>query len=138
MTRAITAAVVALLVVVLAPLAAGKAKPKPPLKLVGNYALGTEVFNTTCATCHNGPGGIGPELTNLKLTEAQIITEIDNGGGAFMGQAAAKYAIQMQGYKDALTPAQINNLAAYVWLQVHDCPPYDYLVARGGYTYTRC
>ncbi len=35
-------------------------------------------------------------------------------------------------------PAQINDVAAYVWLHVHDCPDYVYLVAHGGYTYTRC
>jgi len=122
-----------LVIAVLAPLAAGKAKPRPMVKLVGNYALGGEVFNSTCATCHNV--GLGPPLSHLNLTEAQIVTQIDNGGSA---AAAANYGAQMPGYKGVVSPADVNNVAALVWLKVHDCPAYVPVTTRDGYTFTRC
>ena len=98
-----------------APLLAG-ASPK----VVGNPTAGKAVFLANCAVCHTlkaagAQGQIGPNLDRLSLAEATIVKQVMNGGPALMGKAAAKYTTTMVGYKNVLSPTQIQNVAAFVY-----------------------
>lgn len=104
---------------VLAPLALATHGTAP--KLIGNSGAGTAIFTATCQTCHGG-SGIGPDLHILKLTEAQIIRQVQYGGSKIMGEAAGNYAVTMSGYKGVLTSAQINNVSAFVYKMSHRSP----------------
>jgi hypothetical protein len=66
-----------------------------------------------------------PELDKVAnaLTEAQIITAITDGGAAITTKAAAaKYTTQMVAYKGALSRAQIQDIAAFIFTSTH---PWD-------------
>jgi len=94
-------------------------------KVVGNPKAGKPLFVTTCGVCHTlKPAGtvgtIGPNLGDVTLTEPTIIKAITNGGATVMTKAAAsRYTTQMVPYKNVLTPAQIDNIAAYVYVSTH-------------------
>ncbi len=95
-------------------------------KIVGNPKAGKLLFVSTCGVCHTlkaagTVGSVGPNLDKVApLTEPVIIRAITNGGATVMTKAAAaKYATQMVPYKGALTGAQIDNIAAYVYVSTH-------------------
>ncbi|MEI8105879.1 MAG: cytochrome c [Actinomycetes bacterium] len=99
----------------LAATASATTPAKP--KVDGNAAAGKAVYRANCSICHvlkaAGSGGtIGPNLDQVVLTQAKIIDIVTNGGPA-MGKAAAKWSMQMMGYKKVLTTAQIQNVAAF-------------------------
>ncbi len=49
-----------------------------------------------------------------------MIKQINIGGSSLMTKAqAAKYTTQMVGYKGVLTPTQINDVAAFVYVSTH-------------------
>jgi cytochrome c6 len=111
-----------LLLAVLAPSSAIAGRST---KVVGSPKAGKSLFVTTCGVCHTlKPAGtvgtIGPNLDDVTLTEPTIIKAITNGGATVMTKAAAsKYTTQMVPYKNVLTPAQIDNIAAYVYVSTH-------------------
>jgi len=65
------------------------------------------VFKANCVACHgvNLEGGVGPNLTKIggTMTQVQIETQINNGGGV------------MPGFKTTIKPADVANLAK--WLE---------------------
>jgi mono/diheme cytochrome c family protein len=69
---------------------------------------GKQVFMTAgCASCHtlkdaNATGNVGPNLDQLKPSEATVAHQVEVGGGA------------MPAFKGQLTPAQIQAVAKYV------------------------
>jgi mono/diheme cytochrome c family protein len=91
-------------------------------KLVGTPAAGKPLFAAQgCGGCHTlkaakTKGSVGPNLDGITLTEAQIISQITNGGSKFLTAAEKKlYKFPMTAYKGKLTKTQIQNLAAYVF-----------------------
>ncbi len=96
-----------------------------PAKVVGNPKAGKPLFISTCGVCHmlraaGTVGNVGPNLDRAALTEPVIIKAITNGGGTVMSKSAlAKYSTQMVPYRGALTPAQIDNIAAFVYTSTH-------------------
>ena len=95
-------------------------------KVVGNPKTGKPLFVSTCGVCHTlkaagTVGSVGPNLDKVgPLTEPVIIKAITNGGATVMTKAAAaKYTTQMVPYKGALTSAQIDNIAAYLFVSTH-------------------
>jgi mono/diheme cytochrome c family protein len=80
---------------------------------------------STCGVCHRlkaaaSVGTAGPDLNRVKLTEAVIIKAITNGGATVMTKAqAAKYSTTMTAYRNALTTAQIRDIAAFVYRSTH-------------------
>jgi mono/diheme cytochrome c family protein len=109
------------LLVFAVPVAFGHSSATTP-KLIGNPTKGKVVFATTCAACHTlkaagAVGTIGQNLDKTKLTEAVIIKAVTNGGASVMTKAAlAKFTTQMVAYKGTLTPTQINDVAAFVYM----------------------
>jgi mono/diheme cytochrome c family protein len=97
----------------------------PATKLVGNAKAGKQPFVSTCGVCHTlksaaTVGTIGPNLDHVSLTEQTIIKAITNGGATVMTkEAVAKYTTQMVAYKGVLPSAEINNIAAYVFISTH-------------------
>jgi mono/diheme cytochrome c family protein len=71
-------------------------------------AAGKQVFASAgCGGCHTlkdagSSGNVGPNLDQLKPSQAIVVRQVTNGGGA------------MPPFKGRLTPAQINAVAAYV------------------------
>jgi mono/diheme cytochrome c family protein len=98
-------------------------------RVVGNAKAGKNLFVTTCGVCHTlkaaaTVGTIGPNLGEVSLSEPTIIKAITNGGWTVMTKAAAsRYTTQMVAYKAVLTPGQINNIAAFVYLSTHKATP---------------
>jgi mono/diheme cytochrome c family protein len=91
-------------------------------RLVGKPTLGKPLFTSSgCGGCHTlkaakAKGTVGPNLDGITLTEAQIITQITKGGSRFLTPAQRKiYKFPMTAYRGKLRPAQIQNLAAYVF-----------------------
>ena len=86
-----------------------------PTKVVGNVKVGRSLFIAhDCGACHMmaaanamSPSGIGPDLDASKKTYAQMITQITKGGQG------------MTPYAHVLTPAQIQDLAAFVYTTSH-------------------
>ena len=117
------AAVLVLIAAVTAPSALAQRTAAP--KLVGNAKAGKAVFISTCSACHTlkaagAQGQIGPNLDKTRLTEATIVKAITNGGATVMTKAQlAKYTTQMVAYKGVLSPAIINNIAAFVYTSTH-------------------
>jgi mono/diheme cytochrome c family protein len=95
--------------------------------ITGSPSAGKSTFVSTCGVCHTLKaagtlGNLGPNLTTAAagLTEKTIIDAITNGGASVMTKAAAaRYTTQMVAYKGTLTPAQIDNVAAYVYTSTH-------------------
>jgi mono/diheme cytochrome c family protein len=94
-------------------------------KLVGNPKVGKTAFVTTCGLCHtlkaaSTAGTIGPDLNTVVLTEPQIITAISKGGAAVMTRAAAaKYTTQMLAYAPVFSKAELDDIAAFVYVSTH-------------------
>jgi mono/diheme cytochrome c family protein len=116
-------AALALVAALLAPSALAHRSATP--KLVGNAKAGKAVFISTCSACHTlkaagAVGQIGPNLDKVSLPEATIVKAITNGGSTVMTKAQiAKYSTQMTPYKGVLSPAVINNIAAFVYSSTH-------------------
>jgi outer membrane protein assembly factor BamB len=73
----------------------------------GASADGKTLFTQNCASCHtlaaaNATGAVGPNLDQLKPSEALLIHQITNGGGG------------MPAFGGRLTDAEIKAIAAYV------------------------
>jgi cytochrome c6 len=94
-------------------------------KVQGNPKAGKPIFISTCGVCHKlkaagSVGNIGPVLDKVPLTEATLIKAITNGGASVMTKAqVAKYATHMTKYKGVLSPTQIKDVAAYVYVSTH-------------------
>jgi mono/diheme cytochrome c family protein len=94
-------------------------------KVVGNPKAGKPIFVSTCAVCHtlkaaDALGTIGPNLDRTKLAQAVVIKAITDGGASVMSKAAvAKYTTHMTPYKGVLSPDQIKNISAFVYLSTH-------------------
>lgn len=79
----------------------------------GDPAAGKGIFASAgCVTCHTlkaagATGTVGPNLDNLKPAYARIVTQVTNGGKI------------MPPFKGRLTPAQIHDVAAYVYVSTH-------------------
>jgi cytochrome c6 len=69
---------------------------------------GKKLFTTVgCSSCHtlkdaNANGHVGPNLDNLKPSQAKVVTQVTNGGGG------------MPAFKAQLSSSQIQQVAAYV------------------------
>jgi len=115
-------AALALLVAVAVPVAFGGERAAAP-KVIGNPVSGKLVFTSWCAQCHTlkaagSDGAIGPNFDKHKppLAEATIVKAVTNGGSSVMTRAQiARYTTTMIAYKGALTPTQINDVAAFVY-----------------------
>jgi mono/diheme cytochrome c family protein len=74
----------------------------------GGSSAGAKVFATAgCKTCHTlkaagASGTVGPNLDQLKPSEALVSKQVNTGGGV------------MPSFKGKLTPAQIKAVAQYV------------------------
>ena len=79
----------------------------------GNPTLGKAVFlSAGCVGCHtlkaaNSHGTVGPNLDQLKPAYATVVHQVTNGGGV------------MPSFKGALSPTQIENVAAFVYASTH-------------------
>jgi mono/diheme cytochrome c family protein len=102
MRRALTAI---LLVLAVAGCGSGADAPPPSPPAA---PTGRELFGSSgCANCHalrdaGARGVVGPDLDELRPSEAAAIRQIRDGGSG------------MPPFRDALTPAQIRDLARYV------------------------
>jgi cbb3-type cytochrome c oxidase subunit III len=77
---------------------------KPPSQLGTD---GKTIFQSECSSCHTlkaaqASGTIGPNLDQLKPSEAIVMHQVENGGGV------------MPAFKGKLTPAQISAVAKFV------------------------
>jgi mono/diheme cytochrome c family protein len=66
-----------------------------------------KVFESTCATCHTlaaagSTGTVGPNLDQLKPSDALVVHQVTNGGGG------------MPAFGSSLSKAQIQSVAKYV------------------------
>jgi mono/diheme cytochrome c family protein len=79
----------------------------------GDPVAGKQVFETAgCATCHTlkaagATGTVGPDLDQLKPADATVVHQVTVGGGV------------MPSFKSQLTPAQIQDVAAFVFTSTH-------------------
>jgi mono/diheme cytochrome c family protein len=80
----------------------------------GDPTAGKAVFTgaSGCAGCHTlkdagATGNVGPNLDQLKPSEAAIHAQVEHGGGA------------MPPFKDTLSAKQIDDVAAYVFTATH-------------------
>src|SRR6476620_4289251 len=80
----------------------------PALALKGDPTAGKAVFTSAgCVGCHTlkdagATGTVGPNLDQVKPSEAVVAHQVEVGGGA------------MPAFKGQLTPAEIQAVAAYV------------------------
>jgi mono/diheme cytochrome c family protein len=85
----------------------------PPSSLVGDPSDGKVVFSSAgCGSCHSlasagDSGTSGPNLALLRPSQAVVVGSVTNGGDT------------MPSYAETLTPTQINDVAAYVYLTTH-------------------
>jgi mono/diheme cytochrome c family protein len=75
-------------------------------------AAGGAIFKSKCGSCHalaaaKTRGGIGPDLDQVAPSKAVVARQVRSGGG------------QMPSFAAALTAAQINDVAAYVYSSTH-------------------
>jgi mono/diheme cytochrome c family protein len=104
---------------------AGRVAAKSKPKIVGNAKIGKSLFSNTCGLCHRlkaakSSGTAGPDLNRVKLTEPVIIKAITSGGATVMTKAqVARYTTTMTAYRNALTTAQIQDIAAFVYNSTH-------------------
>ena len=92
--------------------------PTPaPSSLIGDPNAGKVVFSSAgCASCHTlaaagASGTIGPSLDLSKPTQPVIVEYVTNGSDASGNP--------MPAYAGTLTPTQIDDLAAYVYVTTH-------------------
>ncbi len=94
-------------------------------KVAGNPQAGRQTFISTCGVCHTlkaaaTVGTVGPNLDRVRLTQAQLVQAVTNGGASIMSKAAvARYSTHMTPYRNALTKTQIQNVAAFVYASTH-------------------
>ena len=88
-----------------------------------NAVLGQKQFSSAgCGACHmfaaaRSKGKIGPDLDAPTLTINQIVEQIRLGGYTILGSAAKKqYPFPMTAFKNKLSPAEIENIAAFVFI----------------------
>ncbi|HEX7083965.1 MAG TPA: cytochrome c [Gaiellaceae bacterium] len=80
---------------------------------VGDPAAGKAVFASAgCTGCHTlkaagATGNVGPNLDQLKPSEAAVAHQVENGGGA------------MPAFKGQLSQQQIQDVAAFVYASTH-------------------
>lgn len=85
----------------------------PPSGVVGDPAAGKAVFASAgCSGCHTlkaagATGNVGPNLDDLKPTEDAVKNQVIHGGGA------------MPAFGTQLSNAEIQNVAAYVYVSTH-------------------
>jgi mono/diheme cytochrome c family protein len=119
----ITGLALAVVVAVVSPAALGTLRATP--KIVGNAKAGKAIFATNCAVCHTlkaakSKGTLGPPLDKYVLPEATLIKAVTKGGASVATKAVlAKYRTPMPAYKGVLSTAQINNVAAFVYVSTH-------------------
>lgn len=88
-----------------------------PSNLVGDANSGEAVFNSAgCGSCHTlaaagASGTVGPSLDMVKPTQPLIVEYVTNGSNA-SGNS-------MPAYAGTLTTTQIDDLAAYVFVETH-------------------
>ena len=75
-------------------------------------AAGAAIFKSKCGSCHalaaaKTRGGLGLDLDQLAPSKAIVARQVRSGGG------------QMPAFAAVLTPAQINDVAAYVYSSTH-------------------
>jgi mono/diheme cytochrome c family protein len=98
-------------------------------KAGGNAKAGKAVFVSTCGACHTlkaakSVGTIGPDLDKVMLSQAALVKAITKGGAAVMSkQALSNYPTRMTPYGGVLTPAQIQDVAAFVFASTHPAKP---------------
>jgi mono/diheme cytochrome c family protein len=68
---------------------------------------GRSVFESNCAVCHTlaaagSTGTVGPNLDQLKPSDALVVHQVTNGGGG------------MPAFKNVLSKTQIQSVALYV------------------------
>jgi cytochrome c553 len=79
----------------------------------GDPTAGKQVFMSAgCTSCHTlkaagSTGTVGPNLDQLKPPEAIVVHQVEVGGGP------------MPAFKDTLTPKQIQDVAAFVYVSTH-------------------
>jgi len=90
-----------------------------PAPVKGNATLGRAVFKASgCGVCHTlkaagATGGIARKnLDKVKLSYAMIVSAVRNG-------ATTSYGAAMSPFKDTLTPAQVQNVAAFIYKSEH-------------------
>ncbi len=88
-----------------------------PSSLVGNANAGKPIFASAgCGSCHTlaaagASSTVGPSLDALKPMQSVIVQYVTNGSSAS--------PTPMPSYAATLTPTQIDDLAAYIYLVVH-------------------
>ncbi len=94
-----------------------------------SVGTGQSLFTSVgCSACHTfkaarATGKIGPDLDTVALSFAQFTTQVTNGGCAVMTKAAcAKYKFSMSSFKSRLTPAQIADIAVFVYTKWNQAP----------------
>ena len=75
--------------------------PAKPESAAGTAAEGKEVFAANCASCHTladagAAGQVGPNLDQLKPTEAAVSTMVTNGGNGMPSFSATLSSEQIQ------------------------------------------
>ena len=81
--------------------------------VTGDPQAGKAVFASAgCSACHTlkaagSTGTVGPNLDQLKPAEDVIVHQVEVGGGP------------MPAFKDTLTPKQIQDVAAFVYVSTH-------------------
>jgi mono/diheme cytochrome c family protein len=79
----------------------------------GDPAAGKKVFTSAgCSGCHTlkdagASGNVGPNLDQLKPSQAIVAHQVENGGGG------------MPAFKGSLSATQIQDVAAYVFTATH-------------------
>jgi mono/diheme cytochrome c family protein len=82
-----------------------------PIPATANAAAGAKVFTTAgCGACHvlkaaNASGQVGPNLDNLQPAYAQVLAQVEKGGGS------------MPSFSKTLTAQQIRDVSAFVALR---------------------
>jgi len=103
-----------------------------------SITTGATVFvSSGCGGCHTftasrATGKLGPNLDKVRLSVAQITTQIARGGAVVLGKAAAaKYKIQMPSFKGRLSKTQIAEVATFVYAE-RNKPPVGGTTGGGG------
>ena len=87
-----------------------------PTGTTGNATQGKVVYASNCASCHGatGTGGIGPDLVTLKPTFSAVQQQVTLGGAGGPDKKPGTGGVMMPAFQGTLTPAQINDVSAYV------------------------
>jgi len=78
------------------------------------------IYQRRFARAAKSQGTAGPSLDRAPLAEAVIIKAISSGGASVMTRAElAKYPTRMFAYRNVLSTAQIQDIAAFVYRSTH-------------------